>query len=558
MRIVGIDIGSYSIKVAEISATPKSFEIRNILTYALNSDPVADNQIAILDILRNLTTVYDPASVAYVFTIDQEKIVTRFKTFPFRERNKILKSVAYELEDDIPFSREDAIFESKTVRFRGQQAEVIALACPREHIARLLGFVHDAGIDPDIISCQGVCLGNLFENWTAAPPDTGAIAISDDPDFVAPPEAPSEATLLLDLGHSKTIVGVFRDSTLLYTRTIDWGGSHLAHFVAQKYSVTYLEALKEVQTKSFILVQREGATADQVRFSEIIEESLNGLVNELKLSLLHIKTQFNVHCTKIYLTGGVSRIVHLTAHLTQRLEISVNLLAHHEAYARLNLDPTADHASVSALAMATAMEGLRRPRNPACNFRKEQFSKQSQTLTVLWDRWAYTAKLAGCALFLIFIYAYLKSSEADHLVDVVNESLKSQAKSIANLSGSQATPARMRQFIQNRQKDMSTQKTLEKLSGLPHALDYIAQLTKTLPAKNIRLDIRELTIQTESITLAGEVDSKSQVDAIKQSLISMAADGKVIQSEPTFRPLQGRAAFSFQIKLSRLARGAKI
>ena len=95
MRSLGIDIGHFSVKIAEVEAANKSFTLTRLDEFPLSTDPTKDTDIEVLDILRNLAQQYDSAHTTFVFSLPQEQVVLRNREFPFRERHKILKSIPF-------------------------------------------------------------------------------------------------------------------------------------------------------------------------------------------------------------------------------------------------------------------------------------------------------------------------------------------------------------------------------------------------------------------------------------------------------------------------------
>ncbi|MCB0407927.1 MAG: pilus assembly protein PilM, partial [Bdellovibrionales bacterium] len=69
MISVGIDIGSFSIKVVEIDASLKPFVINRYKEFALSQDPNRDRKIEIVDILRNLIEEYHSTSAHFVLSL---------------------------------------------------------------------------------------------------------------------------------------------------------------------------------------------------------------------------------------------------------------------------------------------------------------------------------------------------------------------------------------------------------------------------------------------------------------------------------------------------------
>src|SRR4051812_24948796 len=132
MISVGVDIGSYSIKVAEVESTSKSYVIRKVYEFPLSLDLTKDKKIEIIDTLRTLFQQYDFERTHFVFAIPQKSVSLRLLNFPFRERFKVQRATASQLEDDLPFSQKDAVSDPKIVRYPGKTADVLAMAVPKE------------------------------------------------------------------------------------------------------------------------------------------------------------------------------------------------------------------------------------------------------------------------------------------------------------------------------------------------------------------------------------------------------------------------------------------
>ena len=139
MISVGIDIGSFSVKLAEIQASSKYYSLTRFQEFPLSVDPNKDKKIEILDILRQIAAAYDVDQTNFTLALQQQNVVLRFRHFPFKERFKILRSIAFELEDDIPFSQEDAVFDAKITRYLAYRHFV-----PRTPSSRVTSWRHSA------------------------------------------------------------------------------------------------------------------------------------------------------------------------------------------------------------------------------------------------------------------------------------------------------------------------------------------------------------------------------------------------------------------------------
>ncbi|NCN95666.1 MAG: pilus assembly protein PilM [Bdellovibrionales bacterium] len=556
MITLGVDIGKSSIKVAEVEGHPKGFSFKRFLEFPLSNDPTKDKKIEIIDHLRNLAAQYDSNQVQFVFGIAQEKITQRYLTFPFRERHKILKIVPFELEDDIPLTFADSIFEAKVIRYKRKITEVLALATLKENVQESIDLIRDGSCSASILSGQSLALSNLLEKWYIPPPevvDAGGLNEphgNDEEQILA--ERPGE--ILIDLGHSGSRVLFYEEGRLIAIRNLDWGGQNVIQGLASKYSLNPVQARKEMEKKAFILLDKENAQKDQIVFSEAIESSMAPLVNQLRLALFEVQSQFHLTWVRAHILGGPAQIKGLSPFLTRKLEIPFNLFHHFQLLNDLRFDADPRIEMVSGTALGLALEGLRKPRNPAINFLKGEFAIKSKSLEQLWEKWAYTAQLSLVALVAFFIYASLRVSFMEEAIVEAESVLKKQAQSIANKRGSEASPSKLRRFLSQHQKEVRALDQAKKLIHMKTPLDIVNQLSQELPA-NAKLEVKNLFIDEDFLEVHGDVQSSSQVSKIQMALKTMSSDNKVTRVNSKVRPAPGKAPFSYRIRIQRTGEG---
>lgn len=547
MKSIGIDIGTYSIKVAEVVTSGKNVSIRSLAEFPLNSDPNADNQIAILETLRNIASAQDPNSATFVLAVSQDKVTTRQRFFPFSERKKIVKSLPFELEEEIPFDISNAIFDAKYVRQIDNITDIIACATPKSRVEGVLQAAHDAGIEPQIVSMESAAHANCVEGWHSDIPKEKPSGPSTLEEGAKP--APDEVTLLVDIGHRKTIVSVFRRGRMMATRTISWGGKNLIDAVSKKYGVLYQEALRETQAKAFILISPDGASKDQVVFSDTIAESFNEMIRELKLTMMEISTDYNVYFTSIQLTGGVSRVRNLNAHITQALEIPCNYFDPFGVFPSVGFEKTQVIMSGSTIAVGLAIEGIKRAKNPAVNFRKMEFALQSASWDLFWEKWQHTIQITTVGLAAFFIYAIIIDSVSLSLAERSEEALKKVASNVLNKKSVRTTE--VEGYIREQNRQVENQTKLAGLMGMNSSLDIIKKLSQTLPEKSI--DILRLDIDKQTLNIEGTFKDSSKKNNVENGLKSLSSRGKINKKVPL--KAGGTSGFSYEIEVDRNIKG---
>lgn len=549
MKSIGIDIGTSSIKVVEVTANNKGqLRVTQFIEHQLNSNPAFDSEIEIIEFLTNLAKGYDPAGTKFVLGMRQDKVSVRHKVFPFSDRLKIHKSLPFELEDDLPFSSETAIFDAKVVRTIGASAEVLACATPKNRITELIERFGEIGFQISIISSEGLALANCYENWFEAPPASPPEKMQIE--GVQSPER--NVQVLISIGHSRTLINAIENGRLVGVRSILWGGKMVAEAIARRYEIPFVEALKEMQTKAFILPNREGASYDQIVFSDTIAAQFKDLSRDLKISILELKSELNAQVESVQLTGGCSQVLNLQAYLTQMLEAPVNRVQLLDHFSVANFDKSPRTDAMIGVALGLAIEGLKKPRNPAIQFMRGEFARQSTRLKQIWDTWGVTVKFMIAFYIAFFAFSWIREGLSTELVVRTGDTLKKQGQTVAKLSKKQANEAGIHKYIKDQKSRAHVLKTISGLSHMNSAMDILKKVSDGVPAKNaVNLNVKKFSVHENVVTIEGTVLNVGQAGMIQRSLMGLAVDGKVEVKTPTISAPPGSTAFAHSFRVDR-------
>lgn len=541
MRSIGIDIGTLSVKVADVEVAGKALVLRDFLEIPYSLDISQDTHIQILSAISRIAQTYDPHHCKFVMSVSQDRVSIRQKLFPFREKIKILKSLPFELEDEIPFDQDKAIFDAKILKHRGQSSEVLACATPNKYIEELIELANEGGLDPDVISTDGFALSNLFTNWWSAPPEAESL------------QETTHADLYLHIGHSKSILMVIQNGNLLETRSIQMGGLEIVKAIQKTYEISFAEGLKGLQEKGFVLTKNDGATKDQITFSNAIIKALNPLISEIKKTLVEIGSETGLTIQSVHLMGGVSHLVNIAPYMTQKLGIVCTPLNHLTSGIKVYAEQTNELLKDSAIAIGLAIEGLKKPKNPAVNFRRGTFAKVGSNATAFWTKWKKPVQYISAALVLFMVYSYTREMVAVSLVDKATEALSDVAKSPSiGLKGPQARPAAIEKFIREKKKEINDHQKLAELQVINSPLEIINKITNVLPQrKTLPVDIRQFSVRSEFVVIQGEVSSQDQLNTMKSLLRNLATDKKLQELPPTITSKDGRMVFHMSLKMDR-------
>lgn len=542
MISIGIDIGSYSVKVAVMRGAGKGFDIVRLDEYPLSQDPNRDRTIELVEIFRDIQVKNSGSEVSYVIAAQHDRVALRRKIFPFRERHKILKSLPFELEEDIPFQPETSVFDFKTTHFVGNNASVIAVATTKEYLKTLLRQVGDAQLYPEIVSVEGLALANAYEQWREAPVEYS------DREADLPESEPVD--VVVHIGHQSTLVLVLRDGYVLDLRQIDWGGKDLADTIATKYSMHYLEALKELRKKAFILTNNDGATREQVALSEVIKGGVDVLAHEIQLVMLELRTTYNLSYRMGQLSGGVSLIRNLGPYLTQKLEIPFNRVGSLSIAPQIDFAASPNNEISFLVAIGLSLEALKRPKNPPINLLKGEFARQSEAIRMIWEKYRTFAMTVGAAFFILFVWGYLREGYATDMAIQAGDNLRSLGRKI--LAQPRVREAQIKTYIKEQEQKAKMKKLFEQLQTISSPLDIVNKLTRTAPNRSEGLlIIKRVSITNEVVRVAGEAAQADLVTRIQSALKAMSKDGKVNSRTGGAPTKPGNKTFSYEIRVNR-------
>ncbi len=548
MKSVGIDIGSNSIKVVEVMSTSRGLHVANYLIHPLTKTEASDQEIEIIEFLRGLPTRYDLATTRLNFAIRQDRVAIRNKIFPFNERLKIAKSLAFELEEDIPFSSETAIFDAKIVQYHGNATEVLACAVPKHHVESLLQILKDGGVQPSLVSTEAPAVANIFERWDDTPPQNPPLPAEGEESTSLPARPIS---IVLEIGHSRTLVCAFERNQMVGTRSIMWGGKQIIDSIAKKYNLPPREAQKEMELKAFILTHGQDQNYEAKIFSDLIAQCVRDMARDLQLVLLEFKAEFNGFIQKIDMTGGVSMIQGLGPFLTQLIEVPVNRLATLDPF-HAGFEKNDTTHSRLAVALGLAIEGLKKPRNPAVNFLKGEFAAQSNFAHIFWQKWGKTVQWTAACLFVLFIWSVTRSFFAEDLKSAAQENLKQQAKNVAGLTGRNASENRIREHINSSSRRAEELRRLTGLARMNSAMDVMKKINDSLPSRDVvPLEVRILSISDNSVVMEGYVNNTQQVSILQRALNGLATDGRVQSRRSRLGPWDRKTTFAFTFSVDR-------
>lgn len=522
MHSLGLDIGSYSIKLAEVVQKGRVYELLRVDEHPLSQDPNQDRTLEIIEYLKQLP----PSKARLVIGLPGNELCWRAVFFPFTQRHKIMKSLAFELEDRVPLQMDSSVVEAYISRQVLGGCEVLGLMAPQESIQKHLSQVTDAGLQAYALSAKPLALANIFQPWQDEVPLFDSTKITTD------------VEVIVELGHRVSNLILLARGAVLDFRSITWGGHNVIEQVAKKYSLHYKEAHAKIQSEGQIVITPDESSREALALSEVIKRSIADFAYRLNLILVELKSSYKLQCKNIILCGGLAQIKNLAPFMTQSMNLNTNVLKKLPRHPELDLQ--AQGAALTAIGLA--LEGIKKPKNPPLNFLKGKFQQSSNTVALFLSKWKYSMAVGTALYAACFMWAVARQQLSSSNSDTTYTSLKQISTKVTGLTRRQNTARNIKKFIKTSQQKAQLHQELEKIKSIPSALDWLNKISQAAPSQQqIKLNIQQLSILKGRVRLQAQSENPQSAQNFVKSLARLATN--------KLAPAQGtRVNLNFELK----------
>ena len=329
--VVGLDIGSTSVKLLELSKHDGHHRVEAFGVEALPPNAVVDRNISDLDrvgeAIRRLVARAGPRVRRAATAVPDSAAITRIVEMDASLSDDALQSrITAEAARHIPFPLEEVAldFEVQNLSERNpDQVDVLLAVCRREDVERREVAMRRGGLRPHVIETEAQAIQR------AAVPAAPATDSAGRPGLLA----------LLDIGARVTRLHVCDGASQPYVREQHFAGDRLAAELQRHYAMSDAEALLALRRGEF------PADAD--------ETVLNGfraaLVAEAARALRLFQASDDRPVGNVLLAGGAAALPRLADTLGASLRTPVHVA---DPCAGMTLAPRVDRAMLAACAPA--------------------------------------------------------------------------------------------------------------------------------------------------------------------------------------------------------------
>ncbi len=305
--IIGVDISSSSVKLLELSQSPKGngFIVERYAIEPLPKDAVSDGNINNLDGLaeslhrawKRLGTRTKKISVA----LPAAAVITKKILLPAGMREEDLEyQVESEANQYIPFALEEVNLDFQVLGpapGNADEIEVLLAASRKANVEDRVAVAEAADLKVIIVDVEPYAAETAFTQIQAQLPDN----------------AVDKSVALIDIGASVMNVNVLRNGQSIYTRDQQIGGDQLTQLIQEHFGLT------DEQAES---AKRNGGLPDNYE-SDVLSPFRENLVMEVAraLQFFFTSSQYN-EVDYIVLAGGCAVLPGLDDAVATRTQVS--------------------------------------------------------------------------------------------------------------------------------------------------------------------------------------------------------------------------------------------
>ena len=300
--MVGIDIGSKTIKIVELEKSGNTFSLSASGVVAVNSVPVDkmvdEKEFASLGaIIKKLHHEAGITNHEVNISIPESLSFTRVIKFPMLTDSEIASAVKWESEQYIPIPVTEAIIQhtilEKKENANPPEVLVLLVAAPRAVVEKYVRIVQLAGLTPVSVETELIAL-------------TRALAPLD------------KTVLIVDLGAASTDIAIAKKGLLSFSRSIPIAGEAFTRALSQGLGVNAQQAEEYKKTYGLNSTELEG------KVKSALSPIINMVTDEIKKAIHFYQAEEKGEApTTIMISGGTSGMPEIISTLSSLMGIEV-------------------------------------------------------------------------------------------------------------------------------------------------------------------------------------------------------------------------------------------
>lgn len=303
--LLGIDIGSTSLKIVELSRSGRNVAVQNAGIYPIAPNTIIEGKIAdvptLAQTLRKAVAMMRTKAKNVAVAVPGSAVITRVLEMPADlTEDELETQLLMEAEQYIPYSLDEVAVDFTVIESAGEESEqvkVLLAACRKEAIDALTETVEQADLESKIVDVEPFCLERVYPLL--------ADQLEEDNDGLI---------AVVDCGATNLRINVLDQGSTVYSREESFGTKQLSEEIQRRYGLSEEEALN---------AERDGDLPGDYE-QEVLSPFRDSLIQQISRSLqfFYSSTSYS-HLDCLILSGGIASNKELASMTESKIEVPV-------------------------------------------------------------------------------------------------------------------------------------------------------------------------------------------------------------------------------------------
>ena len=306
--LVGLDIGSGSIKLLQLKEGKGKYKVERFGVKALPTETIVDGSIMdgleVVSAIKDLVAEQKLKRKNMALSISGTSVIVKKITLPPMSVADLEKQIKFEAEQYIPFDINDVYldFHILTTEERSPEGQpemsVLLVATKKDKLNDYANAVREAGLMPKVVDVDAFAIENMY--------------------CVNYETLPGQLTALVNIGASVMNINILKGGISAFTRDITIGGNRYTERIMQDLG------LPQAQAEAAKKGQMDGV--DQAGLDAAMAAVDAEVATEIGRSFDYFRTTSSYDdIARVVLSGGCAKIKTLPRRISEQLDIETTV-----------------------------------------------------------------------------------------------------------------------------------------------------------------------------------------------------------------------------------------
>ncbi len=305
-HLIGLDIGSSMIKVAEFKKKGKEYALKKFGFAETPPESIVEGNIKDADeiahVIKNLLKKHKIREKNVAISTGGYSVVIKTISVPTASEDELQHSIRFEAEQYIPYDIEDVNIDFQilgTSEFSPNQMDVLLVAVRKELVAEYMDMIHLAGLNPSIIDVDTFALQNIYK-------------------FINKTRE-GDISMLIDVGASKTSLNILKGFSSIMMRDKSSGTFQISDEIVSRINCTPEQAEKIITGEDKTLMKESEVKEIKSQIARQWSSEIFSVINTYRTK------SDEGQIDRILLCGGGAYIDDFSEYLSSKIDAKVSV-----------------------------------------------------------------------------------------------------------------------------------------------------------------------------------------------------------------------------------------